>query len=466
MGFRALRGTAVVDAGATNTKIVLFSPEGEILAERRVPTRHVDGPPYRHVDHEVLASLCRTELPALDRILPVDAVVPCAHGAALACLTTEGRLALPVMDYTAEPPADLVEDYRKIEPSFAEVFGPLLPMALTHALQLYWQQRMFPSDFSRVSMVIPWIQYVGYRLCGKAVCEIASMSCQSQLMDVRHNTLSSLVQAQGWAHLFPPMAKAWDTIGVLLPEFRGSDFRGEGRVLAGVHDSNGNYVRYLAAGLGPFTLLSSGTWIIGFDTSTTVDRLVRERDTNTNTDIFGRQVACCRFFGGRELEIVSEGSMSPPSLGTVARLMAQGTLPLPSFTDSGGPMPGTGGKGHIVGPAPHSAEEKASAAALYCALMCDQQLEAVSSRHQIIVDGPFAQNPVFLALLAALRSQQKLRASNLRDGTLAGASLLARMNDKAELPHVAIPLTDVAPANLDQLHSYAAQWLAQSGAAI
>ena len=44
------------------------------------------------------------------------------------------------------------------------------------------------------------------------------------------------------------MAKAWETVGTLRSEFLGQGFRGRGAVLAGVHDSNANYLRYLAAG--------------------------------------------------------------------------------------------------------------------------------------------------------------------------------------------------------------------------
>jgi sugar (pentulose or hexulose) kinase len=464
MGLPELRGTAVIDAGATNTKIVLFSPAGEVVAERRAATRHVEGPPYRHIDPEVLAGLCRTALPELDGILPIDCVVPAAHGAALACLSREGGLALPVMDYTAEPPEEIVAAYRKIEPPFSEVFGPLLPMALTHGLQLYWQQRAFAEDFARIATIIPWIQYVGFRLSGAAVTEISSMSCQSQLMDVRAGKPSSLARRQGWDLLFPRMAKAWETIGTLLPEFRGTSFRGQGRVVAGVHDSNGNYLRYLAAGLGAFTLVSSGTWIISFDTETTVDALDPARDTNTNTDVFGRQVACSRFFGGREFEIVArDAPADAASLAAAARLVGQGTLALPSFSNSGGPMPGTGDKGRISGPFPQSTEEFASLAALYCALMCDQQLDAVGSRSRIVVDGPFAQNGVFLALLAALRPEQDVLASNLRDGTTAGAALLARIGPDGRLPQVGLDLKRIVPAPTAGLADYAARWLKESG---
>ena len=78
-------------------------------------------------------------------------VVPTAHGAAMACLDADGNLALPVMDYTSEPPPEIVAEYKKIMPSFAEAFCPLLPLAITHGLQLYWQMRMWPEDFAKVT---------------------------------------------------------------------------------------------------------------------------------------------------------------------------------------------------------------------------------------------------------------------------------------------------------------------------
>ena len=275
MGFQKPRGIVVVDVGATNTKIALFDSDCRLLAERKINSRHVEGPPYRHIDPEPMVQMCREVLPELDAILPVDAIVPCAHGAALACLDGNGGLAMPVMDYTAEPPADMVAAYKTIMPGFEEAFCPLLPMALTHGLQLYWQQQAWPTDFASVATVIPWIQYVGFRLSGKAVTEISSMSCQTHLMDTRNQTLSSMVKGQGWEHLFPPMAKSWETIGTLTPEFRGDDFRGEGRVLGGVHDSTANFMRYVCAGLDRFTLVSTGTWCISFDPETPLDRLDR-----------------------------------------------------------------------------------------------------------------------------------------------------------------------------------------------
>src|SRR5689334_9211554 len=121
---KSLRGIAVVYVGATNSKIVLFDSAGKPLAERKMASRHGAAPPYLHLDPPPLIAFCTKHLPELGAVLPIDAIVPSAHGAAIACLAEDGSLALPVMDYMAEPPADIVEAYRKVEPPFSEVFGP------------------------------------------------------------------------------------------------------------------------------------------------------------------------------------------------------------------------------------------------------------------------------------------------------------------------------------------------------
>jgi sugar (pentulose or hexulose) kinase len=456
----APRGIAVVDVGYTNTKIALFAADGQMRAEHKVLSRHLPGPPYPHIDPEPMVELCRNALPELDAILPVDAVVPCAHGAAMACLDDGGNLALPVMDYASEPPSDIVEDYRKIMPGFAEALCPLLPMAITHGLQLYWQQRQWPEAFASVRTILPWIQYVGFRLSGLAVSEISSMSCQTHLMDTRLQQPSAMARHLGWDRLFPPMAKAWQAIGTLLPQFRPAGFRGKGLVLGGVHDSTANFMRYVCAGLDRFTLVSTGTWSISFDPSTAVDVLDPARDTNTNTDVLGRTVCCSRFFGGKEFEVVAGGAVAEAAnLAEVARLVARGTKAVPSFTMTSGPVPGSLGKGFVTGHVPVNDTEKASLAALYCAQMVSEQLDAIASKDDIIVDGPYSQNAVLLAVLAGLRPAQKVKASALRDGTTAGAAAIALIAD-GKLPSIALDMSDVVPAAIPGLAAYHADWRA------
>jgi sugar (pentulose or hexulose) kinase len=460
------RGTLVLDIGSTNTKLALFDGEGRLLAERRAASRHVPAPPYRSLDPDPALALLAKALPDFDRELPVDVIVPCAHGSALALLDADGRLVLPVMDYLAEPPVEIVEAYRRIAPPFEEVFCPLNPMALTLGLQLFWQETAFPDAFGKVRTILPWGQYFAYRLTGRAVSGYTELGAQTQLVDVTHGGFSSLAGERGWAELFAPQAPPFQTLGPLRREFHRSPLAGRVEVKAGIHDSNANFLRYLAAGSGDFTLLSTGTWIIIFDTKSDFRRLDPARDTATNTDAFGRPVACSRFMGGLEIAAIEAGA--PTASGTaadVAALIARGTFALPSFTDSGGPMPGTGGRGRIVGPEPSTPGERAALGALYCALMTDQSLDAVGSASDVIIDGPFGENALFAAALAALRAPQRIFRSDLREGTAAGAALLGRMSAREDLPRLRLDVAPVEPLAETGVHGYRSEWLALAAGA-
>jgi sugar (pentulose or hexulose) kinase len=453
-----LRGIVVVDVGYTNTKTILFSPDLKIVAERKIASVHREGPDYKIIDAEPVFSFLRTALVELDAILPVDVIVPSAHGACVAMLDADGSLAMPVMDYASQPPSEIIAAYKKIEPPFNEVYCTLLPMALTHGLQLYWQHHINPLKFSEVTTILPWIQFIAFGLSGVLASEISSMACQSQLIDVNTTQASTLAVSQGWAQHFAPLRKAWDRLGPLHMSYRGTEFRGRAQVLTGVHDSSANYLRYLAAGLENFTLLSTGTWIISFNSSAEVSKLDHTKDTNTNTDVFGRKVACSRFFGGKELEVLSQGAAGElANLALVQQLISMGVFALPSFTDSGGPYPGTGNKGRVVGGVINSPEQRASLAALYCAMMVSAQLDAVDCRDQIVVDGPFAKHDVFLAILAQLRNGQQLFASDLRDGTAAGAACLALM-ETGHLPKIELSLSQVKASVLEDLERYHSDW--------
>ena len=454
------RGIVVVDVGYTNTKAILFSPELKIIASRKIASAHREGADYKIIDAEPTMDFLKIALRELDDIMPVDVIVPCAHGACISLLNDSGELAFPIMDYASQPPPDVIADYLKLQPSFSEVYCTLLPMALTHALQIYWQQKLDAEKFKTVSTILPWIQYIAFRLSGVAATEISSMACQSQLLNVNTAAPSNLAIHQGWAKSYAPMRKAWENLGTLREEFAGKKFQGRANILAGVHDSNANYLRYLAGGLHNFTLLSTGTWVISFNSAADITQLDHTKDTNTNTDVLGNAVACSRFFGGKELEVLCAGASADlADLVLAQKLVDAGTFAIPSFTDSGGPYPGTGNKGHITGLPPATPAERASLAALYCAFMVSAQLDAVWSENQIIVDGPFSKHREFLAILAQLRPAQKIYASDLRDGTAAGAACLALFQDDKP-PIIKIELSPVEPSHLQHLQTYHKKWQA------
>jgi sugar (pentulose or hexulose) kinase len=228
-----------------------------------------------------------------------------------------------------------------------------------------------------------------------------------------------------------------------------------------VHDSDANYLRYLAAGFNELALLSTGTWIIGFDSGADVRRLDPDRDTFTYNDVFGRAVGCCRFFGGGEFEILLAGARpAAASASDIEALLGRSVFALPSFSDTGGPFAGSANRGRIEGTLSGSEAEKASLATLYTALVTSEALDALGSRAPIVVDGPFASNDLYCSLLAALRPNQPVSSSLLQQGTAAGAAVLALMGPEGGLPQRPVDLKRHAPAPFSALGDYQSRWRA------
>jgi sugar (pentulose or hexulose) kinase len=460
------RGIAVVDIGATNSKVALFDAGLQEIARRKTDTVHHEGPPYRHVDAQRIVEFAVGAISELDRVLPVDVIVVSAFGSTLGCVDEAGELATPIMDYLAEPPAEIVEGYAKIAPPFAETFCNTWPAALSLGKQLFWLETAFPGAFARVRSIMTWSQYLAFRLGGRKTCEVTALGAFSQLLDVLKGEFSSVVQQRGWVDRFAPLARAWEDIGELKREFRSPAFSGRGRILCGVHDSDANYLRYLAAGLNELALLSTGTFIIGFESQADILRLDPDRETFSFSNVFGRPIGCCGFFGGGEFDkLLAGASPSAASATDIEAIIARSVFALPSFSDTGGPVAGSGNRGRIEGPFSGTPAERASLATLYTALMTSEALDALESRSPIVIDGPFARNDLFCSLLAALRPRQRVSSSLLQEGTAAGAAVLALMNPAGDLPERRVDLKSHAPGEFVGLRHYQSTWQAKARAA-
>ena len=463
MASNSPRGVAVVDIGATNSKVVLFDSGLQEIGQRKTETVHRQGPPYRRVDPQPIVEFAVSAIGELDRTLPVDVIVVSAFGSTVACVDEAGELATPIMDYLAEPPEDIAQGYAKIAPPFAETFCNTAPAALSLGRQLFWLETAFPEAFARVRSIMTWSQYLAFRLGGRRTSEVTALGAFTQLLDALKGDFSSLARRRGWADRFAPITRAWEDIGELKREFRPPTFRGRGRILCGVHDSDANFLRYLASGFRELALLSTGTWIIGFESGADIRRLDPDRDTFSFTDVFGRPVGCFRFYGGGEFDkLLAGASPAAASMAEVEAIIARSAFALPSFSDTGGPFPGSGGRGRIEGPLSGAPAERASLAALYTALMTSEALDALESRSPIVIDGPFARNDLYCSLLAALRPRQRVSSSLLQEGTAAGAAVLALMSSAGDLPERPVQLKHHARPPFDGLRRYQSTWRAKA----
>jgi L-fuculokinase len=454
---------AVLDVGKTNVKLLAIAPGGGILSSRSAPNEVRSGDPYPSCDVEHIWRWLLAALADLAERFRIRAIVPTTYGSS-AALVDERQLVLPVIDYETEPPPEIARAYAEVAPWFDECCCPILPAGMTLARQLFWQSRAFPEEFARARWILPFPQYWAWRLSGVPASEVTSLGAQTQLWNPRERDLSGLAKREGWDERIPPLRNAWDVLGPLqIDVARRTGLAGETPVLCGIHDSNANLARYITAGLEDITLISTGTWLITFNPSLPLKGLDPLRDCVSNTDLLGRPVACARFMGGREYAEVAgqDGLAARPGGAALEALIEADTMALPSFTDSGGPYPESGRRGRLTG-ALGSPAARAALASLYVALMADVGLELIRSENPIVIDGGFAENPLFCGLLAALRPSQRVAVSSEREGTALGAGLLWGWAER-QMP-VALELRPVEPLRVAGLEAYADRWRAEAEA--
>jgi sugar (pentulose or hexulose) kinase len=443
--------TGVLDIGKTNVKVATFSPDGVLLWERATPNRVAPGPPYPHADVENVWDFLLHALVEANKASEIAAVIATTHGCAGALVDDSG-LVLPVMDYEFAG-IDAIEPlYAPLRPPFSESFSPSLPAGLNLARQLFWQKRHCAEAFARARYCLTYPQYWAWRLSGVAAAEVTSLGAHSDLWAPRQGHVSSLVAAFDLGRLMPPLQPAYRRLAPIKSEIAAATgLRTDVGILCGVHDSNASLLPHLASREPPFTILSTGTWVILMAPGLSVEGLDPVDDTLANVDVEGRPVATARFMGGREYAAIA-GAPASPDTASLARVIASGAMALPCFAGQGGPFGSRQGEIRgAIAPA-----DRPALATLYLALMSELMLTRLGvTAGDLIVEGSFAANPAYGALLAALRPAQRVFAGSDAAGTARGAALLAQWPPRALRPP---PLIAATPAAVEGLQAYRDSW--------
>ncbi|BAM91300.1 sugar kinase [Bradyrhizobium oligotrophicum S58] len=448
-----MRGvTAVLDIGKTNVKVATFGSDGALVWERAMPNRVVPGPPYPHADVEQIWAFLLGALADANRAGPIATIVPTTHGCAAALIDDDG-LVLPVMDYEFADVEEIEPLYAPLRPPFSETFSPALPAGQNIARQLAWQQRHFAEPFARAKYLLAYPQYWAWRLSGVAAAEVTSIGAHSDLWEPLHSRFSSAVSALDVSRLMPPLQPAYRRLAPIKPDLAAATGLADDiDVLCGVHDSNASLLPHLGSRRQPFTLLSTGTWVILMAPGLSPDGLDPVDDTLVNVDVEGRPVPTGRFMGGREYAALA-GAHANPDQASLARVIASGAMALPSFAGQGGGGPFASYRGEILGEI--APADRAALATLYVALMSDLMLTRLGAAGgDLIVEGSFAANPCYAMLLAALRPTQPVFASTDAAGTARGAALLATWPAPRQAPR----LTAVQSRAVEGLHAYRQAW--------
>lgn len=418
---------AVIDIGKTNAKVAIVDKTNwSEIAVRTTPNRVLDQGPYPHFDIDGLWQFILEALRALNATHPVSAISITTHGASTVLLDHDGNLALPMLDYEHDGPDETKSAYDKIRPPFEETGSPDLPLGLNLGAQLFWQRKTFPDAFAKVQAIATYPQYWAFRLTGVLTTEVTSLGCHTDLWNPWKNMNSSLCAQTGWDKLLAPVRKAGDILGTIMPKIaRETGISADVWVYCGIHDSNASLYPNLRQRSGPFSVVSSGTWVICMAVEGENIQPDPTRDTLVNVSAFGDAVPSSRFMGGREYDLLLQGHAAECSDADIASVLEKKIYLLPATENRSGPF-----QGHVqkwVGEEPTDGARYA-AVSFYLALMTSVCLDLIGAQGPTLIEGPFSRNRPYLNMLSAATGRPVIAASKSATGTSIGAAMLTADN--------------------------------------
>ena len=399
---------AVFDLGKTNIKLVVFDRGGAVLAERSAPNAPLAPDakwPYLRLDTEGAWAFLIGALKELGARFSIEAIVTTTHGCA-GVLMGRDREALPPLDYEFDGFAPVDAAYDSARPPYDKSRSPHLSRGLNLGRQIFYYERHFPAQFRQATAFLTYAQYFAWRLGGAMASEATSLGAHTDLWRPKEGDLSSMVDKLGWRRLFPLRRKAWDTLGTLKPEIAAATgLPPNVGIICGAHDSNASLVPHLLSRRDPFTVISTGTWVIIMAVGGTA-RLDPNADMLANVDVRGQPVPTARFMGGREYAVLAGDAPADADEADVASVIASGALALPAFSDQGGPF----ARAKASSRAKRQRREKRARGCdyLYSALMTAHMLRRLQAPGDLIVEGGFTRSPAFAAVLARLMSGRRV----------------------------------------------------------
>lgn len=444
---------AVIDIGKTNAKLALV--DLETLTEIAVVTRPNTvrpGPPWPHFDTEGHWAFLLDGLQQFQNSHGIDAISTTTHGASIVLLDAKGNLAAPILDYEHDGPMQTAAEYDALRPAFAQTGSPRLANGLNVGAQLHWQFHTDPDLRDRTAHILTYPQYWGHRLTGVVASDVTSIGCHTDLWSPQNGHFSDLVEKLGITDKMAPVRRSSDILGPVLPDVAAATgLPARTPVLCGIHDSNASLYPHILTQKAPFSVVSTGTWVIVMSIGSSVENLDPFRDTLVNVNALGDAVPSARFMGGREFELIQQGYPVRVDPKDVTAVLDAETMLLPAVSPSTGPFQGRQMKWCGIEP-PLGSGPRAVALSYYLALMTDACLRLTGANGPTLVEGPFAANLDYLAMLAEATERPVLRSGS-STGTSIGAALLLGSSKGLHKP-------DQAPRSefKNRLQGYAARW--------
>jgi L-fuculokinase len=413
---------AVFDVGKTNKKLFLFDEQYRVVSEQtESPPSVMDEDGDACEDLPRLTAWVRESLARVkaSQDIQVRAVNFSAYGASFVHLGAHGQPVTPLYSYLKPYPAAL---RRKLYDAYGgEVTLSMLTASpvlgsLNSGMQLYRIRQERPELFARIKYSLHLPQYLSYLLTGKAVSDITSIGCHTNLWNFSQQHYHEWVYREGLIEKLAPIVSSDSVVQV-------ADLL----VGAGLHDSSAALIPYLQSFREPFVLISTGTWCITMnpfnDSPLTSAEL--QQDCLCYMSYRGRPVKASRLFAGyeheRQVRRLADHFQRSPAAAAGVRFDPECVADLRAAA-AGRPSVFAG-----LDPGEFANFEEA----YHCLLtdIMDQQVRSTNlvlhdtAVRRIFVDGGFGKNEVYMHLLAEAFPDIEVFAASIPQATAMGAAL-------------------------------------------
>lgn len=422
----------IFDIGKTNKKYLIFDQEYAIVyeyAEELPETKDEDGFPCEDIHlltdwiyTHAIKQLTNTEY-------NIKAINFSGYGASFVLLDQEGRILAPLYNYLK--PLD-----KNIRNQFFDTYGDEKKLCLetcspnlgnlNSGLQLYRLKYEKPAWFDGIRYALHLPQYLSFIFTRAATSHLTSIGCHTMLWDFEKKDYHHWVRQEKIDTLFPANAIS-DSLQPCVLQDQSI------QVGIGLHDSSAALIPYLKLRSDPFILLSTGTWCIALNPFSTDPLTLEElaKDCLCYLSYESKPIKASRLFLGHEHQemvkrIAKHFQVDEDFYKTVVynpALFIDNTDR--SFQDQTGLIR----SGFEKRPLNAFADEITAYHALIQDFVITQVKSLLLIQKEIIgidilVDGGFAQNELFMSLLARSLPQSAVYAAEIHQASATGAAMV------------------------------------------
>ena len=453
---------AIFDIGKTNKKLIVFDDDLNPLFEDKAQIGEIVRNGILCDDAERIVAWVKNSFQNAMRKYDIRALSITTHGATVTYLR-EGRLNFPIVSYNH----NINENIRRM---FYEEFGdpfslyaitgtPPWSRLLNVGIQIYWFKKGYPEKFAETDTILFFPQYLTYELSGIKSCEVTSAGCHTYLFDFSKRWWSFIAEKLEVDQRSPDFTEVWRPIGKLT--INGSEVT----ITPGIHDSNASILPYIARGQ-EFIFASTGTWCVFMNPYSGFNPKKEDLEQNIlyYADSFGRPVKSLIFPWGYEHDhyvklIRDRFGVSPlgipPNLQLLEDILKRKKdFVTPGLIEKSGRFPYS--KPGIIGDLFYKDPESAyHILNLSLAIQSYAAVESISEGRNIdvIVQGGFANNMIYLTILSALLPDRRILRSGFSETTGLGAALCAKCAKEDLEPkdiEVNIPVEEIPKPDIDQ----------------